>query len=211
MLLNPFFANTSISHMVTSMNGGLPSTMFWGLIIMTTSSHQHLKSTTALLAGEILRRSCRLMGACMLFTLITLSITPAIIFLEIYLKIPSLAAFASYCDAYTVSWCLSLLLYLKEHTHILVFPQFGLILHVRPSLFQGHHYSNLTWGNRSLLLFATHASLWLYEAAKRCAKNAQGEELMETKAVHQVMGTLCNFWEFHTRKMVVNAVGLALK
>jgi hypothetical protein len=32
-----------------------------------------------------------------------------------------------------------------------------------------------------------------HEAAKRCVKNPQGEELMETKAARQVMGTPRNF------------------
>jgi hypothetical protein len=50
-----------------------------------------------------------------------------------------------------------------------------------------------------------------HEAAKQCAKNPQGEELMETKVARLVMGTERNFWEFHTRKKAANAIQLALK
>jgi hypothetical protein len=126
--------------------------------------HDNIFTSTAQInysspSGGILRRSCRLLGACMLITLMTLPITPASFFLAIYLNIPSLAAFASHCNANTVSRCPSPLLSLGEHTHILVMVQFGLILHVRPSLFQSHHNLNSIWGIRTLLLFAAHASL----------------------------------------------------
>jgi hypothetical protein len=69
----------------------------------------------------------------------------------------------------------------------------------------------LDQGYLHLVVVCYPRKLITHEAAKQCAKNPQSDELIETKAAHQVMGTLRNFWEIHAHKTEVNAVGLALK
>ncbi len=71
--------------------------------------------------------------------------------------------------------------------------------------------ANPDLGYARLVVICYPRKLMTHEAAKRCAKNPQGEELMETKAARLVMGTERNFWEFYTRKTASNAIRLALK